>query len=137
VGYAAVAQPGTPPDAPMLLLYAAGIAWTLGYDTIYALQDIGDDVMVGIRSSARRLGGRARTGIAVFYALSTVLLAAALYAALPDPLVGLAVLPYAAHLLWQVAALRPADSDNALRLFRSNRTAGLLLFAATAVVGLA
>jgi 4-hydroxybenzoate polyprenyltransferase len=137
VGYAAVAPHGMPPILPMLLLYAAGIAWTLGYDTIYALQDIEDDAMAGIRSSARRLGGRARTGIAVFYALSAVLLAAALYAALPDPLVVLAVLPFAAHLLWQVAALRPADADNALRLFRANRTAGLLLFAATAVVGLA
>jgi 4-hydroxybenzoate polyprenyltransferase len=136
VGYVAVGEPMTAPALPMLLLYAAGVFWTLGYDTIYALQDIEDDAMAGIRSSARRLGERARTGIAVFYTLSTLLLTAALYAALPDPLVGLAVLPFAGHLLWQVAALRPGDSANALRLFRANRTAGLLLFAATAVVGL-
>jgi len=133
VGYTAI----TDPALPMLLLYGAGIAWTLGYDTIYALQDIEDDAMAGIRSSARRLGRHARTGIAGFYALSALLLAAALYAALPDTLSPLAALPFALHLFWQVAVLRPADSVSALRLFRANHQAGLLLFAATAVVGLA
>ncbi|WP_439534144.1 4-hydroxybenzoate octaprenyltransferase [Polymorphobacter sp.] len=133
VGYTAI----TDPAPPMLLLYAAGIAWTLGYDTIYALQDIEDDAMAGIRSSARRLGRHARIGIALFYALSAALLATALYLALPDPLSPLAALPFALHLAWQVMALRPSDSTNALRLFRANHQAGLLLFAATAVVGLA
>ncbi len=131
VGYTAI----TAPALPMWLLYGAGIAWTLGYDTIYALQDIEDDAMVGIRSSARRLGRHARKGIAGFYTLSLALLTAALYTALRDPLSALAALPFALHLLWQVIALRPSDSDNALRLFRTNRQAGLLMFAACAVVG--
>lgn len=133
VGYAAIAAP----DLPMLLLYAAGIFWTLGYDTIYALQDIEDDAMAGIRSSARRLGARTRSGITLFYALSVTLLAAALYTARPDPLVLAAALPFALHLGWQAMTLRADDPDNALRLFRANRTAGLLLFAACAAVGTA
>ena len=133
VGYTAIAAPAS----PMLLLYAAGIFWTLGYDTIYALQDIEDDAMAGIRSSARRLGRHARPGIALFYGLSIALLGAALYAARPDPLALAAALPFALHLGWQALSLRPEDPESALRLFRANRMAGLLLFAACAVVGTA
>jgi 4-hydroxybenzoate polyprenyltransferase len=133
VGYTAIAEPAP----PMLLLYAAGIFWTLGYDTIYALQDIEDDAMAGIRSSARRLGRHARPGIALFYGLSIALLGAALYAARPDPLALAAALPFALHLGWQALSLRPEDPESALRLFRANRMAGLLLFAACAAVGTA
>jgi len=131
VGYTAIADPAL----PMLLLYAAGIAWTLGYDTIYALQDLEDDTMAGIRSSARRLGRHAKAGIAAFYALSAAFLCTALYAARPDPLGLLAALPFALHLAWQVLTLRTGDDQSALHLFRANRTAGLLLFAACAAVG--
>ena len=133
VGYTAVATP----SPAMLLLYAAGIFWTLGYDTIYALQDIEDDAMAGIRSSARRLGARARAGISLFYVLATALLCAALFTSRPDPLVLLAALPFALHLAWQALSLRPDDQRSALHVFRANRTAGLLLFAACAAVGTA
>ena len=133
VGYTAVAEPGL----PMLLLYAAGIFWTLGYDTIYALQDIEDDAMAGIRSSARRLGRHTRPGIALFYTLAVSLLSAALLAARPDPLVLLAALPFALHLGWQALTLRAGDERSALHIFRANRMAGLLLFAACAAVGTA
>ncbi|WP_416907894.1 MAG: 4-hydroxybenzoate octaprenyltransferase [Polymorphobacter sp.] len=132
VGYTAVASP----SAAMLLLYTAGVFWTLGYDTIYALQDIEDDAMAGIKSSARALGPRARSGVAVFYALSLTALAAALFAALPSPLSPLAALPLGLHLARQVQRLSDTTPENALALFRSNRQAGVLLFAATAVVGL-
>lgn len=133
VGYAAVAAP----SPAMALLYGAGILWTLGYDTIYALQDIEDDAMAGIKSSARALGPRARAGVGIFYALSVVALAAALFAALPTALSMVAVLPLALHFGWQVHALADTSPPRALALFRANRQAGMLLFAACAVVGLA
>ncbi|WP_156256872.1 4-hydroxybenzoate octaprenyltransferase, partial [Sandarakinorhabdus oryzae] len=75
VGWAAVQAI----SAPMWLLWAGGIAWTLGYDTIYALQDIEDDALAGIKSSARALGHRARRGVAAFYAVALVLWGAALW----------------------------------------------------------
>jgi 4-hydroxybenzoate polyprenyltransferase len=133
VGFVAVADP-----APaMALLYAGGVAWTLGYDTIYALQDIEDDAMAGIKSSARALGSRARAGVAGFYAAAVGLWAAALWAAAGDPLAVAALLPAALHLGWQVARLGDVSPANALVLFRANRTTGALVFAAMAVVGLA
>ncbi len=133
VGFAAVRDP-----APaMALLYAGGVAWTLGYDTIYALQDIEDDAMAGIKSSARALGPRARAGVALFYATALLLWALAIWAVRPDPLALAALLPLALHLGWQVARLADTGPANALALFRSNRSAGLLLALACATVGLA
>jgi 4-hydroxybenzoate polyprenyltransferase len=123
--------------APALLLYAGSIAWVIGYDTIYALQDREDDALVGVRSSARRLGGRVRGGVAGFYAAAVALWAAAIWTARPDPLALLALLPAAAHLAWQVLTLVPDDGGNALARFRSNRVAGLLVFLACFVVGTA
>jgi 4-hydroxybenzoate polyprenyltransferase len=133
VGYAAI----TDPAPAMWLLYAGGVAWTLGYDTIYALQDLEDDAMAGIKSSARALGSRARAGVAGFYAVALALWAGAFWLQRGDPLAGLALLPLALHLFWQVRALADVTPANALRLFRSNRSAGLLLFAAATVAGLA
>ena len=133
VGFTAVAAPSW----TMLLLYAGGVAWTLGYDTIYALQDIEDDAMAGIKSSARALGSRARLGVGVFYAAALALWAAALWRTTYDQLALLALVPVALHFAWQVAALGDKSPTNALRLFRSNRQAGALVFAACAVAGLA
>jgi 4-hydroxybenzoate polyprenyltransferase len=118
-------------------LYAGSVAWVIGYDTIYALQDVEDDALVGVRSSARALGGRVRGGVAAFYAVAVVAWGVAFWWMRPDPLALLALLPVAAHLGWQVATLRPGDGRNALDRFRSNRTAGLLLFFACLVVGAA
>jgi 4-hydroxybenzoate polyprenyltransferase len=132
VGFVAVADP-----APaMALLYAGGVAWTLGYDTIYALQDIEDDAMAGIKSSARALGSRARIGVAGFYAAALASWAAALWSVAHDPLAVMALVPVAGHLGWQVLRLHDVSPANALALFRANRTTGALVFAATAVVGL-
>ena len=133
VGWIAVAEPGR----AMLLLYAAGVFWTLGYDTIYALQDLEDDALAGIKSSARALGSRARAGVAGFYAAALALLAAAVWAVRPDPLALLALLPVAVHFAWQVASLRDYEPARALRLFKSNIAAGALVFAGLATVGLA
>jgi 4-hydroxybenzoate polyprenyltransferase len=132
VGWAAVA--GTI-EAAGLLLYAGSVAWVIGYDTIYALQDRDDDALVGVKSSARALGRHARLGIAFFYLGALGLWAGAIWRQRPDWLGLLALLPMAVHLCWQVIALRPDDGDDALAKFRSNRFAGLLMFLACLVVG--
>lgn len=113
-----------------LLLYLGGVFWTLGYDTIYALQDIEDDAMVGVKSSARRLGPNVRRGVGVFYLLTVLLTVAAGAVAGLGPLFYVALLPLAAHLFRQARDVRPDDPALALRLFRSNRDAGLILLVA-------
>lgn len=130
-GYNIVWRP--PLSAACLLLYASGIAWTLGYDTIYAVQDLEDDALAGVKSSARRMGAGASRGVAIFYAVSAALALAALVSARSGPLAYAAWLAYAAHLAWQARRLRLDDPQGALRLFRSNRDAGLILFAACAL----
>lgn len=116
-----------------LLLYVGGVFWTLGYDTIYALQDIEDDVMAGIKSSARRLGAQVRPGVAVFYGLAVLLAGLAGYVAGLGPLFYAGLAAYALHLGWQIKALRPENPDHCLKLFKSNREAGLILLAAIAL----
>ena len=111
-----------------VLLYASGFFWTLGYDTIYAVQDMEDDALVGVKSSARRLGGAAPLGVAIFYALSVLLAAGAAATARLGPLVWPFLLAYALHFVWQARKLRVEDGALALRLFKSNRDAGLILF---------
>ena len=113
-----------------LLLYLGAVFWTLGYDTIYALQDLEDDAMVGVRSSARRLGPNVQRGVGVFYGLTVLLTVAAGLTAGLGPVFYIALLPWAAHLLRQVRDVRPDDPALALRLFKSNRDAGLILLLA-------
>ena len=118
---------------PALLLYLGGVFWTLGYDTIYALQDIEDDAMVGVKSSARRLGDSARGGVLAFYVTAILLALLAGLAAGLGPLFYLGLAAYTAHLVWQVRRLRLDDAALALKLFKSNREAGLILLAAIAL----
>lgn len=134
VGWSGVAGALT---LPGLLLYAGSVAWVIGYDTIYSLQDRDDDAMIGIRSSARAMGRHVRAGVAGFYGLALLLWAGALWLVRPDPIALLTLLPLIAHLGWQVATLVPDNGDNALARFRSNRMAGLLMAAACVVVGTA
>ncbi len=117
------------------LLYAGSMAWVIGYDTIYALQDIEDDAIVGVRSSARALGARVRAGVAGFYLLAVALWGAAVWQVRPDWLALVALLPVALHFVWQVATLDPTGDANALARFRANRNAGGLMFLACAAVG--
>jgi 4-hydroxybenzoate polyprenyltransferase len=123
-------------DWPPVLLWFGSIAWVVGYDTLYAIQDIEDDALVGVKSSARRLGRRAALGVAVFYAIALVLWGAAIWAVRPDWVALLTLLPAALHLAGQALRADPEDGALALRLFRSNRTCGLLVFLAMLVVGL-
>ena len=116
-------------DAPAFLLYAGAIAWVIGYDTIYAHQDREDDALIGVKSTARLFGERTQPMLAVFYVAAVVLLAMALFAAGASvaSYVGLAL--FAAHLGWQVHRLDIDDATRCLAQFKSNRDAGLILFA--------
>ena len=113
-------------DVTIGLVYAGLAVWTVGYDTIYALQDIEDDAIVGIHSTARRFGNHVWLGVALSYGLSVVLITAGLLLS-QTPTSALAVIPFALHLLWQTIRLDPADRSDALRLFKSNGWAALLL----------
>ena len=120
---------------PLWLLYAGSIAWVIGYDTIYALQDREDDALIGVRSSARAMGAHVRGGVALFYLVAIACWAGAFWLVRPDPLALAALAPMALHLAWQVVTLDPDSGVGALDRFRSNRFAGLLMFAACFVVG--
>jgi 4-hydroxybenzoate polyprenyltransferase len=120
---------------PMFLLYGGSIAWVIGYDTIYALQDREDDALIGVRSSARRLGAHVCGGVAGFYTLAVALWAAAFWMMRPDVFAILALVPIAVQFGWQIGTLNLDDGNDALAKFRSNRFAGLLMALACAAVG--
>jgi 4-hydroxybenzoate polyprenyltransferase len=121
--------------APAWWLWAGSIFWVIGYDTIYALQDKEDDALVGVRSSALALGRHARLGILVCYLVALAFWAIAFHLVRSEWFALLALLPVAWHLLRQALSLRLDDGDDALAKFRSNRTAGFLMFLACLVVG--
>ncbi len=127
-----VYAPGGGLALPAFLLYGSGVFWTLGYDTIYAVQDLEDDALAGVKSSARRLGAGAPRGVLIFYAICAALALAAGSAAHLGLLFYPFLAVFALHLVWQAQDLRVDDPKGALRLFRSNRDAGLVL-----LVGLA
>lgn len=115
---------------PAIWLYLGGIFWTLGYDTIYAHQDAGDDALIGVKSTALKFGANSKPAIAGFYAAALAMFALAGWSAGTGwgfwPILGLA----GAHLAWQVIALQSDNPANCLRLFRSNRDFGAILFVA-------
>ncbi|MCM8557647.1 4-hydroxybenzoate octaprenyltransferase [Sphingomicrobium sediminis] len=119
-----------------LLLWGGCVFWVIGYDTIYAIQDIEDDALVGVKSSARALGRKARSGVTILYFLALTLWGFALFTIKPNFLAPLALLPVAFHLAYQAVRIDPVDGAGALGLFRSNRWTGLLLALACASVGL-
>ena len=126
MGYAAVADRVA---APSLLLYAAGILWTLGYDTIYAHQDKEDDALIGVKSSALRLGERTRPALFAFYAGAAALLAAAGVAAQLGWPFYVALAAGAAQLGWQAATVATDRPSDCLAKFKSNRLFGWLVLA--------
>lgn len=119
----------------MIALYVGTIFWVIGFDTIYALQDREDDALVGIRSSALRLGRNVAFGVLVFYVLALAAWAIAIWIIRPDYLALVALVPIAIHLFWQIATLKTDDGEDALNKFRSNRFAGFLMFLACLVIG--
>jgi 4-hydroxybenzoate polyprenyltransferase len=116
-------------DPPALLLYAGSIAWVIGYDTIYAHQDTEDDALIGIKSTALLFGPRTKPMLVVFYGLAVVLIGAAGFSAGAGFVFALGLAAFAAHLAWQIVRLDIADPDNCLAMFKSDRDAGLILFA--------
>ena len=114
---------------PALLLYAGSISWVIGYDTIYAHQDREDDALIGIKSTALLFGPRTKPMLALFYGVAVILLGGAGYTAGAGLVFALGLLAFAAHLGWQIARLDIADPDNCLAVFKSDRDAGLILFA--------
>lgn len=116
-------------------MYAGAALWVIGYDTIYALQDREDDALVGIRSSALRMGTHVKGGVALCYAGAVGLWALAFWLYRADWVALLTLLPAASHLLWQVATLDPGDGANPLERFRANRWTGALVAIACFIVG--
>lgn len=121
---------------PAILLYVGGIAWTVGYDTIYAHQDKEDDIAIGVKSTALRFGSETVTWLSGFYSVAVI------FAALAGAFAGLGVgfwlgmIAYVAHFVWQLLKLDIDDPDVCLRLFRSNRDAGLILLGAILLGGI-
>lgn len=114
--------------APALLLYAGAILWVIGYDTIYALQDVEDDALAGVHSTARLFASGVKGWLIGFYGAAVALIGTAL-AGVDAGLLGyLGLAAFAAHLGWQLTRLEPGDPQHCLRLFKSNSPAALLLF---------
>lgn len=127
IGYAAVAGRL---DTPALLLYAACFFWTLGYDTIYAHQDKEDDLLIGVKSTALKLGDRTRPALVFFYGACAALLAASGWLAGLGWAGWVGILLFSAHLARQIATVRPELPENALSTFKSNSLSGFILFLA-------
>src|SRR5947208_7372085 len=113
-------------DAVALTLYAGSIAWVIGYDTIYAHHDTEDDALIGIKSTPRLFGDRTYQALIVFYGLAVILIGLALVLASAGLLAWIGLAEFAAHLAWQISRLHIGDPALCLRLFKSNRDAGLL-----------
>jgi 4-hydroxybenzoate polyprenyltransferase len=116
-------------DWPALVLYAGSISWVIAYDTIYAHQDREDDALLGLKSTARLFGEQTKPMLAAFFAAAVVLIGIAGFGVGAGVVFWLGLAGFAAHLAWQVVRLDIADPALCLRLFQSNRDAGLILFA--------
>lgn len=114
-------------DVPMASAYVACVIWIIGYDTIYAFQDLEDDALAGVGSSAQALGGRAPLFVGICYALTIALLGMAMQGAGAGLAAFAGLGLAAAHMVWQVATLNLADSENCLARFKSNTLAGALI----------
>ncbi|MDO6590813.1 4-hydroxybenzoate octaprenyltransferase [Loktanella sp. D2R18] len=116
-----------------ILLYLAGIAWTLFYDTIYAHQDIEDDALIGVKSTARLFADQSRKWLRLFLTLTILLLGGAvIFACINRSILSLVIAlggPWALgwHLTWQLSRFDPNDNHFLVQLFRSNRNAGLIV----------
>ena len=126
---------------PLFILYIGLIFWTVGYDTIYACQDIEDDMKIGVKSTARRFGKRVKLGVGVSYSLCFLLVSDAgfvefmQYHGPPSTsfkhwhflIVSPIFLPFFLHLMWQTFSLKPTQSINSLKRFKSNFWAAFIL----------
>jgi 4-hydroxybenzoate polyprenyltransferase len=120
-------------DATALALYAGSIAWVIGYDTIYAHQDAEDDALIGVKSTARLFGERTHRALGFFYALAVLLIGVSFALAGVHWPAWIGLSAFAVQLVWQIRRLDISDPALCLRIFKSNRDAGLILFAALIV----
>ncbi len=127
LGYAALTGRMSAID---LVLYIGSVFWTLGYDTIYALQDVEDDALAGVKSTARLFGSHARTWVLLFYAMAFAFMAAAAAYAFDSCFAVLLLIPSAAHFIWQARRLEFSKPESNLRLFQTNRDVGGIIAAA-------
>jgi 4-hydroxybenzoate polyprenyltransferase len=116
-------------DWQALVLYAGAICWVIGYDTIYAHQDREDDALVGLKSTALLFGERTKPMLGVFYGAAVLLIGIAGFFSGGGSIFAAGLVAFAAHLARQVFLLDIDDPDLCLAIFKSNRDAGLILFA--------
>ena len=116
-------------DLTAFVLYAGSICWVIAYDTIYAHQDAEDDALIGIKSTARLFAERTHEALVIFYGMAVVLIGAAFALAGSGVAAWIGLALFAVQLGWQVRRLNISDPALCLRVFRSNREAGLILFA--------
>jgi 4-hydroxybenzoate polyprenyltransferase len=109
-----------------VLLYAGGIAWTLAYDTIYAHQDKEDDVLIGVKSTALLFGANSKPWLVGFFGAAVFCFSFALWSIGAGVASYLGLVAAAAHALWQLQSFDHSNSGLCLKLFKSNRTFGLL-----------
>jgi 4-hydroxybenzoate polyprenyltransferase len=124
-------------DLPALLLFAGAICWVIGYDTIYAHQDREDDALIGIKSTALLFGERTKPMLAVFYSAAVALIAIAGWIGGGGLIFACGLVAFAVHLGWQIGRLAIDDPVVCLAVFKSNRDAGLILFAGLVLQALA
>jgi len=115
-------------DAAPVVLYAGAVLWTIGYDTIYALQDKEDDAIIGVRSTARLFGRRSLVGITCFYVAAFVLMGLAFVLADAGIFAFAGLGAGLLHATWLIATLDPDDPRNCLKRFRANSTTGWIVF---------
>jgi 4-hydroxybenzoate polyprenyltransferase len=120
-------------DTAVLVLYVGLLFWTLGYDTIYAMQDMEDDALIGVKSTARLFGDNAGRWVLRFYAVCFTLVLASGFIDHAGWVFGFIMLAAGAHLLWQVRRLNRDGRGAALTLFRANRDTGGLIALAFAI----
>ena len=120
-----------------VLLYAACVFWTLGYDTVYAHQDKKDDALIGIKSTALLFGKRSKIYVAAFYTLTMILLVTAMINAGAGHISLLLMTLPAIHLIRQMMDWRINSPESALKIFKSNRNFGLLVLICMLLSGLA
>ena len=123
-------------DWPAAFLYAAGVLWTIGYDTIYAHQDREDDALVGVKSTARLFGEKSALWIGIFYSAAIFMLFVALSLTRLNHWSFVIMLAAILHLLWQQQRFNMNDGGLCLKLFKANRNTGLLILAALFVGGI-
>ncbi len=114
-------------DVAPCLVYVAAVFWTIGYDTIYAIQDFDDDSIAGIRSTPRLFGAATKKMVTLFYVLTLLCLSAAYQMVHTGPMAWLGLLAFCGHLGWQIHHIDLKNPQMALTLFRSNRDAGIIL----------